>query len=59
MIVKKKIRRRDEKMTRENKNFKDGKSAGMWKLNSFAQLYILASLTKSEDKKMITVTFFP
>ena len=55
---KKKIRRRDEKMTRENKNFKDGKSVGMWKLNSFVQLYILASLTKSEDKKMITMTFF-
>ena len=45
-------------MTRENKNFKDGKSVGMWKLNSFAQLYILASLTKSEDKKRITMTFF-
>ena len=57
MIVKKRIRR-EEKMTRENKNFKDGKSVGMWKLNSFVQLYILASLTKSEDKKMITMTFF-
>ena len=54
MIVKKKkkrIRRRDEKMTGGNKNFKDGKSVGKWKLNYFAQLYILASLTINQKTR--------
>lgn len=48
MIVKKKrIRRRDEKMTGGNK----GKSVGKWKLNYFAQLYILASLTINQKTR--------
>lgn len=63
MIVKKKkeLRRRDEKMTVENKNLKDEKSVGKWKLNYFAQFFCSVTFTncKSTDKKMITMILFP
>lgn len=44
-------------MTVENKNLKDGKSVGKWKLNYFAQFFCSVTFTncKSTDKKMVTV----